>query len=260
MKALILLMALSQPVLAGSISILGPLAHDLELPPGHTRHGVIVVRNDCAKTVELVVYQSDFRFFADGRNIYDGPGTHERSNAGWITYAPDQFALKPGEKQTVAYRVSVPPDPSLRGTYWSLLMVEPVNPRFQAQPACEGLHVASSIRYGIQISTTMGSHGSRDLSFEQLEAAWGSDAVTLHLELENTGEVKLSPVVWVEIFDPEGGSLGRFDGGSKRIYPACSAAFDISLPGLTAGRYTALVVADNGDEHVFGSQLALEIQ
>ncbi len=61
-------------------------------------------------------------------------------------------------------------------------------------------------------------------------------------------------------FDQAGRSLGRFAGERKRIYPACSVRYRIGIPGLSVGRYTALMVADNGDDHVYGAQLLLDVE
>ncbi|MBD3336072.1 MAG: hypothetical protein GF355_11210 [Candidatus Eisenbacteria bacterium] len=260
MRFLLIVFLFPVPAFAGPISILGPLAHDVNILPGQTHHGAIIVRNDSAEPVDLVVYQTDYRFFADGSNHYPEPGSLDRSNAGWISYAPPQFTLASGAKHAIAWQVTAPHEETLRGTYWSILMVEPVGSRFQPHSASPGLHVAAAIRYGVQIATTIGSQGSYDLVFDELSAAWKGAEASLHLELENTGEMKLSPSVWVEIFDLRGGSMGRFGGNRKRIYPACSAAFDIPLPALAEGRYTALIVVDNGDDHVFGSQLTLRIR
>ena len=52
--------------------------------------------------------------------------------------------------------------------------------------------------------------------------------------------------------------MGRFEAGRMGIYPGCSARFRIDLSGLPAGRYKAIVVADCGDENVFGAQYDLE--
>jgi len=43
-----------------------------------------------------------------------------------------------------------------------------------------------------------------------------------------------------------------------RIYPGTSVRHKIDLSSLPGGKYMALVVADNGDEYIFGAQYTLE--
>jgi len=54
--------------------------------------------------------------------------------------------------------------------------------------------------------------------------------------------------------------MGKIEGGKFRIYPGCSVRHKIDLKDVPKGRYKALIVADNGDENIFGSRWNLEIE
>jgi len=257
--AFIALLLLPAPSPAASIHILSGLAEDIRALPGDTHQGTIIVQNISDEPVEVIAYQKDYRFSSDGSNEYGDPGTSPRSNSGWVSFSPRQFTLPVKATQSIAWTVNVPERADLRGTYWSMIMVEPVSTKF-APPMPQGVSITSVLRYGIQIATTIGNDAETGLTFTQLNAEASGDRMDVLLDVQNEGEVLLVPTVWVEIFDQAGRSLGRFPGERKRIYPACSVRYRIGIPGLSAGRYTALMVADNGDDHVYGAQLLLDVE
>lgn len=115
------------------------------------------------------------------------------------------------------------------------------------------------VRYAIQLVTHMGETGSREIRFADRALVLGEDGTRrLHVDVENTGERSLRPYLWVELHDSTGGRLGRFESDRKRLYPGTSVRYMIDLSGAPSGSYQALVVVDNGDEHVFGAEYGLE--
>ena len=68
------------------------------------------------------------------------------------------------------------------------------------------------------------------------------------------------PDVTIELFDLNGLTMGVFSGLKKKIYPTTSTRYKIGLEGISAGKYTALLLADCGEEDVFGMNLDLAIK
>ena len=124
----LLLSVLAAPSHAAEFSVIGSLVREHHVDPGARAEGTITVRNDGDTTARLVVSLRDFHFDADGTNDYADPMSLPRSNAGWVRFSPSQITLEPDESEQVHFRVEVPPDETLAGTYWSLLMVEPAVP------------------------------------------------------------------------------------------------------------------------------------
>ena len=85
-----------------------------------------------------------------------------------------------------------------------------------------------------------------------------SEGSLLQIDLENTGEFLVRPSVWAEIYDSAGELTGRRTSDPLRIYPGCSVRHKFDLE-LSPGTYQALVVIDNGDGEVWGTQYDLEI-
>lgn len=248
----------------GNINIVGGLTRYTKMKPNEKIDGSIVVRNTGTESQEVKVLQTDYLFYADGRNDYGIPGSHPRSNAKWITFTPQQFTVPAQGIITVNYTIQAPNDAKLTGTYWSMFMVEPLASASLEPPTSEKekikVGVRTVLRYGIQIITDCSDNAVCSIKFtgQQLQKLEGK--TTLIVDVENNGEQYLTPTLWTELFDEQGTSLGRFDGGHLRIYPTCSGRFRVDLSRISAGTYSALVVADNGDDHVFGAQLKLEIK
>lgn len=241
------------------------LVHERIAEPGETYNGTIVVRNSEDVTRRARVYQTDYLFFSDGTNVYGTAGSGARSNARWITLSSNYVEVPPNGSAPVQYVAVVPADGSLSGSYWSLVMVEelpvggPGDESGGGAPAGMQAAVRQALRYGIHLVTHMGETGSREIRFTDKALIEAEDGMrTFRVDVENTGERSLRPHVWVELHDSGGGRLGRFQTDRKRLYPGTSVSYSVNLTGVASGSYQALVVVDNGDEHVFGAQYGLE--
>lgn len=246
------------------ISIIGGLTREAIVQPGQTVEGKILLNNNRTKETAVRIYQTDYLYYADGSNQYGEPGTCERSNAAWITITPERLAIPPETNGTVYYTIRIPDDPGLIGTYWSLLMVEPVTEDSpEVLPSEDGgpqVAVRTVMRYGIQMVTQIGSTGQQNAKFSEKQLVADEQQRLLKIDVANAGERWLSPLLWAELYDADGLSIGRFQGPRLRIFPLCSVRYSIDLSQLPAGTYNALIVADNGDENVFGTQAKLEIK
>jgi hypothetical protein len=263
---LLLICLLAVCPLAGKADIsIGELVEERTLGPGEVFEGRITVRNHGDRAEFVRIYQSDYMFFSDGTNTYGTPGSDERSNAGWVEFSPNYMEILPGSAADVEFAVSVPPDSSLAGSYWSLMMVESFrsaaeNEVWQGEDEENRADITQTVRYGVLVVTNIGDTGERSVRFT--ESALSVDengARTLLVDVENCGERGLRPQLWVELHDRSGRRLGRFESEPRRIYPGTSVRFRIDLSDAPSGSYQALVVVDNGDEHVFGAQYSLEI-
>lgn len=261
---LIFLFLISSEVCLAGTSVLGPLTHLKAAHPGEKYEGVILLRNSEETPSEVKVYQTDYLFYADGKNIYGESGSVPRSNATWISVSPNRLTIPPREEFSVHYTVQVPSGQDMKGTYWSMIMVEPISETSAESAKWEKdkskVAISTVIRYGIQMITEIGNAGASQIKFADKKIISEDGNRVLQLDIENTGERVLSPAVWVELYNKEGASVGRFESGKVRIYPGCSVRHRILLPKVAGGNYRALVVADNGDESIFGAQYDLEME
>lgn len=259
---LALLLSLS-PASAAELSVVGSLVREHSLQPGERTTGVVYVRNNDDVPREVIVHQADYRFHADGRNDFVEPGTLQRSNAGWIEYSPEHSLVLPGDTVPVYYALDVPADCDQAGSTWSLLMIEALPEavtRDEALPE-RGVQVQTVVRYGVLLVSELGGEAAAELAFQEARLETGPRGPSLSLDIENTGQLKLQPQVWIDLFDGSGQALGRVPADKQSLLlPGSSARFTIDLSGYPAGSYSGLVLADAGGDMVFGTDYHLDLR
>jgi len=262
-RTAIALLLWSIPGAAGAaIVVLGPLSQEKTVEIGKTYRGTIRVSNPGNTPQTVKIYQTDYRFFSDGRNLYGEPGKDARSNADWITLSPTLLTVPPKEEVAVNYRIAVPADKSLRGSYWSMVMVEGTGDAgpmsLTAVSGKARIAVRQVIRYGVQMVTDIGDTGTRSLKLNaRLVRADGKRL--LQVDVANTGERWLRPSLWTQLFDEKGQFVGKFAGASARVYPGTSIRKNIDLGAVSVGTYKALVVADADEDSVYGATYTLKL-
>jgi len=250
----------------GGVGILGGLRREATLEPGQqSQRGTILVTNAGAEPAEVKVYQTDYTPLIGGCK-YGEPGRSPRSNAKWIALTPLQFVIPPGDSTQVYYTISVPADPELRGSYWSMIMVEPIRPISEQEPKRLendqiGVGVRSVVRYAVLMVTHVGNTGTRGLRIVERTMDQAKDKRLLQLHVENTGERLLRCKVWADLYDQEGRYIGRYGREPEYgFYPGCVVQAQIDLTEVPPGAYKALVVLDAGGEDVFGAQYDLQLE
>jgi hypothetical protein len=257
-----LLVLASVPHAFSGVSVVGDLTQEMTSASGRSYSGTIVLQNTGDEEMEVDLYQTDYRFSADGKNDYGEPGKAARSNASWIAFSPRHLSMPPRQKAEVSYTVRVPDDGTLAGSYWSLLMVEGL-----PKPVAEGpkkeqpmLTLKTVLRYGIQMITNIGDTGTRLLKFSAARLLRDGRSRSLQIDVENAGERWLQPAFWVELYDGKGILSGRFEAEKQRLFPGTSVRFRFDLSAMPEGGYRCLAVADCGGDDLFGANYTLQME
>lgn len=242
---------------AAQVSVVSGTLAEHAAAPGERYSGTIRVRNAGAEPRQARVSAADYRFLADGHTFYDQPGTTPRSNAGWVRFSPSQLTLAPGEEATVAYTVAVPADEALRGSYWSVLLVEAVQ---EAPAAVQSgrVGIAPTIRYAVQLATHVGQ-AERGIALEGAHLTTDGGAKALQVDVVNTGAQADRLELRMDLFDAEGAPAGRLTSTRGLVYPGSSIRQRFDLASLPPGTYRALLVVDTGSDQVFGAEYTLRL-
>ncbi len=243
--------------LHAEITVLSELSHEYVMQPGATQQGVIEIMNMGEPLQTARVYQTDYSYQADGTSNYSEVGTVARSNATWIEFSPKQATIPPNEKVLVSYSIHAP-DSTLTGSYWSMLMIEPVSEIKPEQK--QGIQVLTLVRYGVQVITQIGNTGEKSIRFQNTQLIRKDGGRFLQLDIGNDGDRYVQPNIWVEVFDTTGQFMGKFETRQARLLPGCSIRREIDISTLQTGEYKALIVVDCGDEDLFGMNLTLKIE
>jgi len=251
------LLLLSQ-LSTASIIILNGLTHENEAQPGEVYKGTIQIQNTAEKGKDVRVYIRDYWYSFDGTSKHDLAGTLERSNGKWITINPELLTLEAGEIIAIDYEVRIPDTDSMKGTYWSVIMVEGITPPDTTNYS-SGVTINTAVRYAIQIVTNIGNTGTKDLDFLGLELDTTYSEKLLNVIIQNTGEHVLKPELSIELFDESGNSSGVIKAERRKTYPGTSITITLNLKGIKPGNYTGVLVADCDEDHIFGTNMTIEI-
>jgi len=228
---------------------------------GQTYYGSIKIMNAGTKNEIVRLYKNDYQFYADGTNIYGEPGSTSRSNANWIQLIQEEVTIAPSKEAEIRYTVKVPPEESLVGTYWSLVMVQAITDTiFDPEKDTDSLGISTGVRYGVQIVTNIGETGEPDLLFSNPSMNQQESTYLLQVDTENTGERYISFIPYVDLYSDRGLYIGRFESRRRGLYPGTSVRIQIPFPDVLPGKYRAQVIADGGDNDLFGVIYALEFK
>jgi hypothetical protein len=262
--AAVLLAAAIQPAVA-DIHVEGSLYQEKSAAPGATYRGAVAIRNSGNAPVAVKLYQTDYTFSSAGANQYSAPGTQPRSNGAWVSLAQEQVTVPPHATASVSYDVAVPADASLKGSYWSMIMIEPLSPAEAGNASAlkKGqvrAAVTTVTRFGVQVASEIGNNGTRELRFANPRLTKGKDGKpSLAIDVSNTGERTLRPSLALDLHNAQGAQRKGLSGAAQRLYPASAAQFQMDISAVPKGTYRALVTADAGGDDVFGSQFDLTI-
>jgi hypothetical protein len=239
-----------------SVEVLGSLKHIHNGKPGDVIKGEIKIQNNDNTDQEVKVYQTDLLYNLQDNTFYDEPGSHKRSNAHWIQYSPKSVILKAKEVRIIQYEITLPQIDTLKGTYWSVLMVEGVVP---IDPNQKGdLSIRTVTRYAIQVVTEIADKGKGSLKFMEPTLIKEGAKLFLAIDLVNNGDHYISPDVSIELFDEKGKSVKVINAMKKGLYPTTSTRFRFDLEGIPGGKtYQAMIVAAGLENDVFGLEYTL---
>jgi hypothetical protein len=249
-------MAIARPA-AGQIAVVGSTVEEHTAAPGQTYEGTVQIRNMSGIPQAVRIYQTDYHFFADGTSHFDPAASTPRSNALWVKPSASSIVVPPNSETTLGYSIAVPKIDTLRGTFWSALMVEGAP---SAPPAASNKQVGlgAVVRYAVQLATHLPAPGSRKVAFQnQTQRTDSAGHRILELEVENVGDRGYRPAMWVELYNDAGVLLGRREQQRGLLYPGTSLRQRFDFDVLPAGTYKAVVFADTGDDAVFATQYKL---
>ena len=239
-----------------SIEVVGSLRHVHKGVAGEVYTGEIKIQNTGSTDQEIKIYQTDLLYNYKDYTYYNTPVSQKRSNANWIKFSPKTAVVKANSSMYVQYTVTIPKDDTLKGTYWSVLMVEGVSP---IKPSQAGqVTINTVIRYAIQIVTELKNRGVGKLVFLKPTLVKEGNQLFLAVDLKNVGDHYIAPDMTIKLFNTEGGLVKELTAPRKGIFPSCSTRFRFNLNGIKSGQtYQTVIVAQGEGQDVFGLNYTL---
>lgn len=240
-----------------SVVVTNGLTHRHDLQNTTAETGYVVLKNVGKQAERVLVYFRDLKVSCSGSHSYVDAGSTNRSNANWIKVGFEEKTLQPGEETAVRYEISAPSD-SLKGSYWSLMMVEIKKPIDTTQ-LDYGVRVSSNVRYAIQIITDFGTQTPTNVEFATISMVEDEGSNTINVTLQNQCDKVLLPLVKIKVYNESGELVLEKQADTKKLYPAQCKSYMVPIKELARGAYKGVLVADCGESDLFGMTLNLEV-
>ena len=237
----------------------------IQVGPEEKYEGKFTVTNAGDRSTQLDIMLTDYTITEQGAFQTLDPGAlGERSLAGYISYAPDQITLEPGESAEVHYSFTLPADAD--GPHWAGLIVTAKAPIEEGTPSesDEGMGLVAHLRIRyvytiIQRSLTPPPPEGRMVMIDANGSTTedGGQILTVESTFENLGDAILTYQGYIEARNEQGEAILRYDFPvGHAVYPRARRIFshtfrDVDMP---AGQYLILCVIDFGGENLVGAQ------
>lgn len=231
--------------------------------PGQVVVATIVVKNTGETNFGLKFYLADFERGLDFVR-YPQPDSTIRSNASWIKLGATEIIVPSYTTKEIPVEIVVPNNLELSGSYWSMIMAEPLN---QNVGQLENQFNIVK-RRGLNVVTTF-KKGFVDLKFRNPNMSNSeSNSPIFEIDIENIGSSIAKTDIYLDIFTQQGETLGRLDIGRRDFRPENPIRIDFNLSefavdlgfDLSQGTYTALLVIDAGEDNLFGARYNINFQ
>lgn len=234
------------------------LAYQNTLKPGESAEVRITLISDKDKPELVDLKLCDYWCNAQGQHFFESVGEHARSNASWITQNSFRETINPGETRDVYLIIRAPQDKSLKGSYWSVLLIEPSDPLQSMVEAASGFQLQVKVRYAYHVVTNIGT-GTPSIKIikKGIEETFGKKQFAVHVD--NNGDLFLSPKLIVKLFDKQGKLQRTLESQTERLYPGSSVRYLAAGEEIEPGSYTAFLLFDNGDGRIFADTFPFTI-
>lgn len=247
--------------LHAGIVILNGLTHIYKVENGNVYKGKIALENTGNKPQSVKLFLQDFAYKADGTINYTSLHTNNKTNGDWIKLNTNLITLKSKEKTEVYYEITVPRQLSDPGSYWSVIIVEPVE---EIKPSDDkaGVNITSVVRYAIQIITDYETDKAKpDLKFESVKIEKEDGKQIAKIAIANNGNLYCKPTASIEIYNRKTGErLGSYTSIAMGLLPNTSKSFYIDISKVPADQYRAVIIATDEDENAFALNVELEVK
>ncbi|NEW78901.1 MAG: hypothetical protein GZ086_05635 [Gelidibacter sp.] len=253
---LFLFLFLSFQVSNAGIVVLNGLTHVHQSASGQLITGVIKLKNTDEKEQRVIIYFNDLLQECGKETVLTAEATHKNSIKNWLSTNVNEHVFQANEEYELIYTINVPNDVAFDGSYWGILMVEIEKP-IKEDELEYGVKLESKVRYAIQIIADINEVTPSELEFYDIKIEESDGNKILNVELKNLGAFYVEPTLILEVFNANGEQQKKEEVKFKKVYPNSCKGFTLDISGLPKGAYTAVLVADYG-ENIYSIDLEFE--
>lgn len=253
---LFLFLFLSFQVSNAGIVVLNGLTHVHQSASGQLITGVIRLKNTDEKEQRVIIYFNDLLQECGKETVLTAETSHKNSIKNWLSTNVNEHVFQANEEYELIYTINVPNDVAFDGSYWGILMVEIEKP-IKEDELEYGVKLESKVRYAIQIIADINEVTPSELEFYDIKIEESDGNKILNVDLKNLGAFYVEPTLILEVFNANGEQQKKEEVKFKKVYPNSCKGFTLDISGLPKGAYTAVLVADYG-ENIYSIDLEFE--
>ena len=216
----------------------------LTMRPGETRSLDVEISNVGDATISACTYAADVYTIINGGFGGRLRGQVQTGTTRWLDYPTDVLDLRAGKGIRRSFRVAVPANAG-PGEYITSLVLE------NDQPIRTGGAVALDqiVRQAVAVVVTVPGARSPGLAIGQATYAIVGGTSIVSVAVENTGNVRLKPVVAFALFDAAGAEVSRASVQMETFYARTSTVVEVPLAApLPPGTFALRVSLDDDDQ------------
>ncbi|KYG74927.1 hypothetical protein EV198_0562 [Roseivirga ehrenbergii] len=251
---LVLIASLASSAFA-SVTIINGLTHMYNGNSGDVIVGEIVLINgsDIEQRVKFSINEA---IFSCGANrVFTEMNPHLQSSSGWIDSGVTERLLLPRERYVHKFKITIPKDQGLKGSFWSVMMVYVERP-IKEEMLNNSIGLNTKIRYAVGLLTNVNGFDEPNLDFEQVQLDEKTGKRALGIKMKNDGAfiegVKLS----LEVYDSKGNKVKVLETDRNLVFPGVCKDYIIDISDLPEGEYQCLLLAEARKEYV-GTNISL---
>lgn len=255
----IVFILLAKSLFAG-VAITNGLTHVYNGVSGNVISGEIILVNTTEIDQRITFNIQDAIYSCTRTRIFSEDITHSFSSKKWFSANTMEKVLKPKEKYVYRFSVTIPKDKNLRGTYWSVVMVNVEKPVDEGVVK-NGVQLNSKIRYAVGLYTNVNSLDAVDLDFDTITLNKDKETKNKSLDIKilNNSVFIQGVKLTLEVYNDQGVKVHEVITGRSLTIPGACRNFKIELTNVPKGNYQCVLIADSKKEFV-GTNVSLNIE
>ncbi|SHJ84488.1 hypothetical protein SAMN04487911_14411 [Arenibacter nanhaiticus] len=242
-----------------NITVLNGLTHTYNGRSGQVISGEVILINSSSEEERVTFELNDAIFYCDAPRVFTNEETHNRSSNDWFKAELMDVVLNPKEKFVYRFTISIPHDQELRGSYWTVLMVNAEKP-IKEEALTENIGLNTKMRYAVGLLTHVNDFDAVNLEFNdlQLGAKTADTNANLDITLQNHSLFIEEVLLSLEVYDQNGVKVYEGKSTRKKIFPGVCASFKLDISMVPEGDYECVLIADAREEYI-GTNISLQL-
>ncbi len=249
---------LASTISQASLVIVNGLSHEHTVQIGSKSQGSIVIKNTAESPKRARIYKTDVIHNCEGQTTFLEELNRDRCNSSWTLLSDNEIVIPGQQTYTLTYELEPSDSVTPNGSYWGVVMIEEIKDLDTSAPQ-RGVTVTSLIRYAIQIISNFESESLKDLEIVGVDMDTTREVNMLTVSVNNKGNYMLKPIMIIELYDESGTQVYRNEIPYQKVYPGYCKLFDLPIKEVPVGSYSGILVADCGEENIYGIELDIDV-